>query len=195
MKAVWTDRGKSLYSRNIQITAYEYDKQRIIVEGFFQGNRCQEFVSIIGEKHPIGIVHHMSIRLLVNCSSHTIEDIDAELLSVPRPECRETINSLLPLKGLSITRGFTAKAKKTVGGAGCCTHLLELITAMAPAVVTGLAAFRGRKSTGFDPDQARMSMQYLLNTCRTWSEDGPLVTMLKKKIKSKQSPKKETAGM
>jgi len=53
--------------------------------------------------------------------------------TVPRQECRETLDSLLPLKGLPIVSGFTNRVKDLVGGAKGCAHLVALITAMASA--------------------------------------------------------------
>ena len=61
---------------------------------------------------PGGVVHHMAIRLLVNTSNLVIEDIDVEQMTVPRAVCRETVDCLAPIKGLTITKGFTAKVKK-----------------------------------------------------------------------------------
>jgi hypothetical protein len=183
MQAIWKSKGEKLYTRNIEVTAYGYDEQKIIVEGFLKGDRCQKSRSITGEESPIGVIHHMAIRLLVNGSNRLIEDIDVDLISVPSEECRGTINCLIPIKGLNIAKGFTAKVKKIVGGTGCCTHLLELITAMAPVVVTGFTALQAQKSSAFNPDWAKKALQNLVNTCHTWREDGPLVEMLKKKLK------------
>jgi hypothetical protein len=127
----------------------------------------------------------MAIRLLINCSNLLIEDIDVELLSVPREFCRETIECLASIKGLTITKGFTAKVKKLAGGNKGCTHLVELLLAMAPAVIQGYASYQSKKPEVFDPNRAKMILQFLVNTCRAWREDGPLVEMLKKKLNIK----------
>ena len=107
------------------------------------------------------------------------------MISVPREACRETIDCLACIKGLAITRGFTSKVKKLAGGNKGCTHLLELLLAMAPAAVQGYAAHRSQKQAGFDPDQAKFIMKYLVNTCHAWREDGPFVAVVKKMISKK----------
>jgi hypothetical protein len=107
-------------------------------------------------------------------------------VSVPREVCRETIDCLAPVKGLTVTKGFTAKVKKAAGGVRGCTHLMELIQAMAPAVFQGFGAHQSRKPSNFDSDRAQMVLQFLVNTCRTWREDGPLVEMFKKKLDKEQ---------
>lgn len=185
MQSIWKSKGKKLHTRNIEVTTYDYDGQRILVEGFLKDDRFQESHVITGEKFPSGPIHHMAIRLLVNCSNLLIEDVDVDLISVPREVCRGTIDCLAPIKGLTITKGFTAKVKKMAGGNKGCTHLVELILAMAPAVFQGFGAYQSQKPAEFDSDQARMIYQFLVNTCRAWREDGPFVEIFKKKLNMK----------
>lgn len=185
MPAHWPSKTKKIHSRKIEVSTHEYDDERIIVEGSLKDDRFQDTHAVTGETFPSGVIHHMAIRLLVNCSTLVIEDIEAQLISVPREACRETLDCLDCIKGLAITRGFTSKVKKLAGGNKGCTHLLELLLAMAPAAVQGYAAHRSQKQTGFDPDQARFIMKYLVNTCRAWREDGPFVVAVKKKLSMK----------
>lgn len=185
MRSAWKSKGKKLHTRNIEVTTYDYDGQRIIVEGFLKDDRFQESHAITGETFPSGVIHHMTIRLLVNCSNLLIEDIDVDLTSVPREVCRETINCLAPIKGLTITKGFTLKVKKLAGGNKGCTHLVELIVAMAPAVFQGLGAHQSQKTSAFNSDRAKKIVQYLTDTCHGWREDGPFVEMFKKKLNMK----------
>jgi len=185
MQSIWKSKGKKLHTRNIEVTTYDYDGQRIIVEGFLKDDRFQETHAITGETFPSGVMHHMTIRLLVNCSNLLIEDVDVDLISVPREVCRETIDCLAPIKGLTITKGFTSKVKKMAGGNKGCTHLVELILAMAPAVFQGFGAHQSQKPANFDSDHAKMIFQFLVNTCRAWREDGPFVEMFKKKLNMK----------
>lgn len=140
---------------------------------------------LTGETFPAGVIHHMVIRLLVNCSNLLIEDVDVELKAVPREACRETIDCLAQIKGMTIAKGFTSTVKKLAGGRKGCTHLVELIQAMAPAAFQGFGAHQSQKPLKFDPDRVRMMSQYLVNTCRTWREDGPYVEMVKKKLNIK----------
>ena len=185
MQSIWKSKGEKLHSRKIEVTTYDYDEQRMIVEGSLKDDRFQESHAITGEKFPSGVIHHMAIRLLVNCSTLLIEDIDVDLISIPREACRETIGCLAPIKGLTITKGFTAKVKKLAGGKRGCTHLVELILAMAPAAIQGYATYQSRKQAVFDPDRAKMILQFLVNTCHVWREDGPFVEMFKKKLNTK----------
>jgi hypothetical protein len=185
MRSIWKSKGEKLHTRNIKVTTYDYEGQKIIVEGVLKDDRFQESYSFTGEKFPSGAIHHMTIRLMVNCSNLLIEDIDVNLPSVPREECRETINCLAPIKGMTITKGFTAKVKKLAGGKKGCTHLVELILAMAPAAIQGFASHQSRNPIVFDLDREKMFLEFLVNTCRVWREDGPFIEMYKKKLNIK----------
>jgi len=185
MQSIWKSKGEKLHTRNIEVTTYDYDEQRMIVEGFLKDDRFQESHLVTGEKFPSGIIHHMAIRLLLNCSNLLIEDIDVDMISVPREECRETIECLAPIKGLTITKGFTAKVKKMAGGKKGCTHLVELLLTMAPAAIQGYVTYQSRKPAVPDPDRANMILQFLVNTCYAWREDGPLAQRFKKMLNIK----------
>jgi hypothetical protein len=187
MQSVWKSKGKKLHTRHIEVTTYDYDGQRIMVEGLLKDDRFQDSHGITGETFPRGVIHHMVIRLLVNCSNLVIEDLEVDLLAVPREVCRETIDCLAPLKGLTVTKGFTLKVKKLAGGSKGCTHLVELIQAMAPAVIQGFAAHQSQKPAAFDSDQARKVFQFLVNTCRAWREDGPFAEAFMKRLAVKQA--------
>jgi hypothetical protein len=185
MQSMGKSKGEKLHTRNIEVSIYDYDGQRIIAEGVFKDDRLQETHLITGETFPKGAIHHMAIRLLVNSSNFLIEDIDVELLSVPRPVCRETIDCLSPLKGLTVTKGFTSKVKRLVGGTKGCTHLMELILAMAPVIFQGFAALQSQRPGAFDSELVKMMSQSLVNTCHAWRADGPVVEKLKKKLNKK----------
>jgi len=62
---------------------------------------------------------------------------------------------------------------------------VELLLAMAPAAIQGYAAYQSKKPAVFDPDRAKMILEFLINTCRAWREDGPLVEMFKTKLNMK----------
>lgn len=179
MQTSWNNGSEKIYARAIDISTREYDEETIIVEGFLRDDRYQDTHTITGETFPRGTLHHMSIRLLVNCSTLVIEDLDMELISVPREVCHETMGFLAPVKGMTIARGFSARIKKLVGGPKGCAHVVELLLAMAPAVLQGVTAARSRRPSSMDAGQSKIILKYLINTCHAWREDGPFVKALK----------------
>ncbi len=182
MQSFWKDKGEKLQTRNITVTSYEYDDQRIIVEGFLKDDRFQESGVITGETFPRGVIHHMAVRLLINCSGLVIEDVACEFFSVPREFCRETIECLAPIKGMTITKGFTARVKNLVGGNKGCAHLVELLLAMAPAAIQGYASYQSKRPVTHSPEHSKMILHFLVDTCHAWRENGPLVELLRKKL-------------
>ena len=186
MHTHWESKGQKYHSRSIDVATYEYDAQRLIVEGRLRDDRFHESYTSTGYRLPDGVIHHMSIRLLVNISNFLIEDIAVDLLTVPLEFCWETSQCLAPIKGLTITKGFTAKVKKLVGGKKGCTHLIELLQAMAPAVFQGVSAYRAPRTPGIDPVRAKASLKYLVNTCSAWREEGPFVEGINKMLNKKQ---------
>jgi len=139
-----------------------------------------------GEKFSRGVIHHMIIRLLINCSDLAIEDVQVEMTTVPSERCREIAGCLAPIKGLTVSKGFTQKVKKIAGGVRGCTHLVELLLTMAPAVIQGYATHQSRKPSSLDTQRAVAMLHFLTNTCFAWREDGPFVRKFKEKLPAKK---------
>ena len=170
--------GKKYHTRSIEVNTFEYDEQRLAVEGCLTDHRLQEFRLVTGEKRSHGILHQMIIHLLVNKTTLEIEDLHVEMPTVPREECLETINSLEAVKGLRITRGFTSTVKALVGSGKGCHHLVALLTTMGSSFIQGYAAYKLQESPRFISDMINM----LVNTCWTWRAEGSLINYIKEKI-------------
>jgi hypothetical protein len=173
--------GKKYHTRTIEVNTYEYDEQRLVVEGCLTDHRLQEYYKVTGEKRPPGILHQMIIHLLVGKTTLEIEDIHVEMPAVPNAECPKTINSLEHVRGLRIAGGFTLKVKALVGRGRGCSHLVALLTAMGSSAIQGYAAHKLQGPAGFTPDMIQM----LTDTCWAWRADGPLITSLEEKNQSK----------
>ena len=165
---------RKIHTRCVEVSTYEHDETHLIVEGSLIDRGFQEYHLETGEKRYPGIIHGMIIRLLVDISTLTIDDVDVEMPTIPRDECAETKVSLDPVKGLTITSGFTLKIKELIGGTKGCAHLTALLSSMAGAAVQGWGVYQ-LQNPG-DAESKRVAMfQAIVNTCRTWREDGPLV--------------------
>jgi hypothetical protein len=171
-------KGKKYHTRTIEVNTYEYDEQRLVVEGCLTDHRLQKFYLATGEKRSPGILHQMTIHVLVNKTTLEIEDLHVEMPAVPREECLETSNSLETVKGLKITSGFASRVKTLVGSGKGCQHLLALLTSMGSSAIQGYAAYKLQESPRFISDMIPM----LVNTCWTWRAEGPLINYIKEKI-------------
>jgi hypothetical protein len=176
-------KGKKYHTRTIEVNTYEYDDQRLVVEGCLTDHRLQEFHLAKGEKRPPGILHEMIIHLLVNKTTLEIEDLHVEMPDVPNEECLEMINSMEPVKGLKIASGFRSRIKALVGNGRGCQHLANLLTSMASSAVQGYTAYKQQESPRVISDIINM----LENTCWTWRTEGPLINSIKEKIEAERN--------
>ena len=166
---------KKIHNRKIDINTYESTSDSVIVEGILNDERLVDTYRPNGDMHPPGTVHHMIIRMEIQGSKLTIEDIEVEMPTILYEACLETLDTLNQLKGMPIIAGFTAKVKRLIGGRKGCCHLLSLLTAMAPAAVQG--AWSAVIREPIDPDTYRTrALKRIKNTCWVWREDGPLMT-------------------
>ncbi len=171
---------QKIHTRRIDITTYEGGSGSIIVEGVLTDERLAATYRPTGEIRPPGTVHHMIIRMEVRSPKLVIEDVDVEMPTIPRQECLETLDALVPLKGLPIVSGFTNRVKDLVGGTKGCAHLVALITSMAPAAVQGAWAAMSAKRR--DPATILPgALERIKDTCRVWRSDGPLVQEIEQK--------------
>ncbi|NOY70599.1 MAG: DUF2889 domain-containing protein [Deltaproteobacteria bacterium] len=173
--------GQKIHGRTIAVSTYEYDQESIVVEGRLTDTRFQKTYYLDGKSRPPGIVHDMVVRMRVKGPELIIKDIEVEMETVPREECRKTLNSLIPIKGMKIRSGFTGRVKAAVGGARGCSHLVELLLAMAPAAVQGAWTAVAAKPI----DSSKLSgnaLAFLDNTCWVWRSNGSLMQELKTKI-------------
>jgi hypothetical protein len=172
---------KQVHNRRIEVFTYEYDQNAVIVEGRLTDNRLRNTYYLNGDSKPPGIVHDMIIRMVVRGPDLTIEDIDVEMAQVPRDVCRETQDSLHPLKGMSISSGFTERVKAKAGGVKGCSHLVALLLTMAPAAVQG--AWAAVAQQPIDPANfSGKALEILENTCWVWRSDGDLMEEIRQKL-------------
>jgi len=173
-------RSTPLHVRGINATTYPVDDDAIMVEGVLRDERLIPTLSLIkGGISDAGVVHDITIRLLVRGAAMVIEDLEVEITHVPREMCRETAAVLQPLIGRCIAPGFSEYLKKTFGGSAGCAHQNALLLAMASAAVQGFWVLRsGNKNLTIDEARSRMDPRLLINTCWVWREDGELIKEL-----------------
>jgi len=174
MTAFGKKKGRKIHTRDIKLETFEYDDQRIVIEGEFLEKRLDEYQLVSGDVRPAGVMHHMKIRWLFNTSSFVIEEIEPEMPTVPYSECGETMKGLSLLKGMSIAGGFTVKLKELIGGVGGCAHFFALLMAMAPAALQGAAAHYSQRPGGYGPVREKF-LRFLVNSCYAWRKEGQLV--------------------
>jgi hypothetical protein len=176
MNLVEQCRDRKIHTRNIEISTYEYDEENIVVEGILKDDLLIPIYVSGKEKQPHS-PHHMIIQILIECSSFTIKEINVAMPTIPYDWCKETSDSLDPIKGLKIEPGFTSKVKKILRESKRCLHLTTLLLAIVPTVMQGYWTYSARKP-GADDVPSGMIENYLIDTCWVWRKDGPRVKKL-----------------
>ncbi|MEJ2167863.1 MAG: DUF2889 domain-containing protein [Desulfobacterales bacterium] len=172
MAKMETNQYEKIHTRRIEVATFDCGPDGIIVEGSLKDDRLQPIHRPDGKQVAPGRVHHMIIRLRVRGPNLTIEEIEVEMPTVPYEECRETLTSLEPIKGLQIASGFTNEVKDLVGGVKGCAHLLALLVSMASAAVQGAWTAVSRRPTD-NSDYRDRAMASIVDTCRVWRRNGP----------------------
>ena len=189
-------RKEKIHTRGMHMTTYAVDAETVLVEGVLRDERVRSAFSLAagGKMLPPGVVHHMTIRILVRGPDLRIEGVDVEMSTVPTEDCRETRQTLQALVGRRIEPGFSEWVKKTLGGPRGCAHLNVLLLAMASAAVQGFWAHRaGRPVAMEEVEEAILDPRYLLDTCWLWRRDGPRVRDLGRKL-GRNGPEGEGRG-
>jgi hypothetical protein len=183
---------ENIHNRNIDISTYAWDAEHVLLVGELKEQRYVGFINHFDERVDPGIYHHMKIELLIYTKTMTIKDVAVSLPRVPRDDCPTMVTSLDHIKGMDITRGFSAKIRKMVGGNKGCVHLNTLLIAMAPAAAQGswINTSWQQKEAG-QPDTEISN--HLVDSCWAWRKNGPLVAALTKRLANILIRKKQHA--
>lgn len=164
--------------RTVTVTTYKAHGGKAVIEGRLVDCRFKDNFLLSGERKPAGDFHDMIVRLLVDIATQAIEDVEVELVKIPRQECAETEDSLSVIRGVRISKGFTQKIKSLLGGSQSCSHLRELVEAMGPAIVQGIYSILTGNVSELralmeDPRARKAFAASVINSCYIWREEGP----------------------
>jgi hypothetical protein len=163
-----------IHTRSICLTTYPHTDSQVLVHGELKDQRYIRVFDVSGKTSPPGIVHHMSVTLLVDPDPLTIIQAEAEMIVVPMAECSATLDRIDPLIGIEIKSGFSSRIRKIMGGNRGCTHLCTLVVAMGQEIVHGwLTRKRSQKYPSPVSLEAMEEKGYLIDSCRMWKKGGP----------------------
>lgn len=169
-----------IHTRDIRLATYPYKEDEVIVEGFLQDRRTHPVFDITGEVKPAGIIHHIAIRLIVKGSPLVIKEAEAEMIEVPMDACRQTLDTMDAVRGLQVKSGFSNRIRHIMGGPRGCAHLCHLLTVMGQEIVHGwLTHTRSTPGPVAKTMDDIREKDYLLNSCRMWTPDGPKIRAIR----------------
>ncbi|RLA30227.1 MAG: hypothetical protein DRR03_10975 [Gammaproteobacteria bacterium] len=159
------------HRRTITCEGYRRSDGLYDIEGALVDTKPFEVPNHHRQAIPAGTpIHGMRLRLTVDLDL-VIRAVEAVSDDVPNPICREVVPNFQRLVGLRMTPGFTRAVRECVGGREGCTHLVELIGALATAAYQTLFHEREQRESA-SPNRER---PHIIDTCYTLRSDGPVI--------------------
>lgn len=179
-----------IHERKLDFRTYPLKDDRLIVEGWLKDERLVPGYHWDGQPRSTGIVHWMCARLLLGGWPPSIMDAEAEMPGIPHELCPTTLESVKKIIGVSIVSGFSEKVRRRLGGINGCAHLTSLIVAMGPVALHGYWTQRSRKRMPIPHSLDEFpGFSTLLNSCKLWGKDGPLIQALQETLREKEAKK------
>ena len=186
LKDLIKDRSK-IHTRDLNFTTYPVSDTDVIVHGELKDTRHISIFHITGVVKDPGPIHHISFTCRLSPDPLRIVEAEAEMLTVPLPECQECLDRVALLKGMEIKSGFSDRVDQIMGRTLGCTHLCHLIKTMAQEMVHGWMTWKRRKTEDHaEQPQTGKESQYLVNSCRVWRKDGSRMEHLTREMKDKE---------
>jgi len=134
--------GLPLHTRSLTVTISRASDSLWLARGDVIDLRKNGFVPSSYDIQPSGLIHSMSIELVIDPTSLRIERIavDQPFVAVEPSEvsggecCRDPAPRLLDFKADHLDAGFTKRLSAHFGGALGCSHLLTLFQLMASTI-------------------------------------------------------------
>ena len=163
-----------IHTRDISLATYPHTDSQVLVHGELKDQRYVPIFDVTGKVKAPGIIHHMSVTLLIDPDPLTIIQAEAQMLTVPLAECRVTLDRVALLSGVEIKSGFSSQIRQIMGGNRGCTHLCGLIVAMGQEIVHGWLTQKRSKKLPIPASLDEVKEKnYLIDSCRIWKKDGP----------------------
>ncbi len=115
-------------------------------------------------------IHNMRIRLTID-EEFQVHDIEAVTDDGPYAICPAITPNFKKIVGERIGAGWRQRVRARLGGTEGCTHLVEMLGAMATVAFQTLYPTLARKAAK-NPSTKRPG---LIDSCHAYASDGPIV--------------------
>lgn len=165
-----------LHHRRLDLAFYKRSDGRFEVEGRLVDTKTHGFRTPLAneETRPGDAIHDITVRLIVD-ENLLVLDAHADMAATPFPVCVGAANTLDPLKGLTIGAGWNKNVRQRLGGAACCSHIVELLGPMATTAIQGLAPQRIREINLPENENQRLAK---VDSCYAYAGEREVVARL-----------------
>ena len=181
-----------LHNRRIELQGWRRTDGLWDIEGELLDVKNYDYVTSEGVPRKAGSpVHNMKIRLTVDAAM-VVRAIDVAMPATPFAECHGGAAPLQALVGASLARGWRKAIDAAAGGIAGCTHLRELLPAMATAAFQTITHDVGmqKRARGEDP-HASDKPPAAFGQCIAWDFDGAVMKRVAPKFAGYRPPAKE----
>lgn len=159
---------KLLHARNIVCRGYLRDDGLWDIEGQLNDVRTSDVLTREGKVLVAAgnTLHGMALRITVN-GDFIIVDAQALTEHSPHAECGTISTAYAALKGIRIGPGFSAAVKARFRGSNGCTHITELIGAVATTAIQTILSTREQAGDSLEGNGLQ-----LVDSCHAWRRGG-----------------------
>jgi hypothetical protein len=166
---------KMLHERRVITRGYLRDDGLWDIEGEIVDEKQYDSASRERGTVPAGTPYHnMSARLTVD-NDLMIHAVATSMTTTPFAYCPGANDPAQLLVGQSLARGFRRAVEDTMGGVQSCTHLKDLIMAMATTAYQTIFPYRSQFMPELADESGSDTPPFFINRCRTWAESTPVV--------------------
>jgi len=184
-----------VHTRSMDIRTYPAKDGRLVVEGRLRDERLVPGTRWDGRIDSPGVIHHMVLRFLMKRWPPVILEVEADMQSVPNELCPTTLDAVQRLVGLAVVPGYGKAVQERIGGVEGCTHLAHLAGVMGMAALHGAWMQQRREPQPLPASPEDIpGIEQLVNSCRLWREDGPILKAFRKELEDLQRSAGGTGG-
>lgn len=160
---------RHLHTRNLDMRGFRRDDGLWDIEGHLTDVKTYGFHNDWrGEIAPGTPIHDMWIRVTID-SRLTVQDIEVATDASPYRICPDIAPNFAAIKGLTIGPGWNRRLKERLGGTKGCTHLVEMLGALATVAIQTLVGERKELDT---PAGAAPRRPAFLDSCHALASDS-----------------------
>lgn len=165
-----------VHTRQVTTCGYRRDDGLWDIEGELLDTKTYAYRNADGRsRQPGEAVHHMQIRLTVD-DTMTVRDAVAAMPATPFPECQGAANPVQGLIGATVGAGWRKAIDGAMGGTRGCTHLRELLAAMATVAYQTIPNYRAHeRSLRGTPSEPATEPSPHMGQCLAWDFNGPVI--------------------
>ena len=122
-------------------------------------------------EHPI---HDFTLRVTLG-DDLVVRDVECLMRHTPFHFCGGAIEPMRAVIGLSISAGWRREIDRRLSGVAGCSHLRELLYAVATPAFQAISTFREQFAPEVELPKGADGMPFFLGKCHSWALNSPVV--------------------